>query len=426
MDDEDLDLLLALADEAEEEDPALANQSSRTSLRPSGKAGQPQASHPPGRSGAAAPQALLRSQSLPHATHMSTPSVAAQAPPQPTSRQPVRQVADGYTDSISGFRVSKPVIGSLVLKERLTDDCVYISLKDISPSRDLAGRWATIAVLVSKVQATGRDGSPYSRWTLSDLAGKQVTLFLWRKAASEHYRELEGSLLLLWSPQVRRDEGGGGGGYSLHIDKPEMLQRPGMSTDFGLCRGTRKDGNRCTIPINKSSCEYCPYHAQAALRALASNRSDMAGANLLQRQLLPQARAAQKHLAVTTGKPLGGINSLIARPPPPKLLPGGGGGGGGGAGVSRPAGTGSSFAAAAVAGTGAYGVSADYEGSGGVGSGTANGSGGGKRSYGAQLLANLQERQAGAEDGGGPAAKRRRSSADAGDDKSGSSVSASK
>ncbi|GIM03779.1 hypothetical protein Vretimale_8395, partial [Volvox reticuliferus] len=417
MDDEDLDLLLALADEAEEDEPALANPNSRTSLRPSAKAGQSQASHPPAQPRAAAPVALLRSQSLPRAA----PSVAAQAPAQPTSRQPVRQVADGYTDSISGFRVSKPVIGSLVLKDRLTDDCVYISLKDISPSRDLAGRWATIAVLVSKVQATGRDGSPYSRWTLSDLAGKQVTLFLWRKAASEHYKELEGSLMLLWSPQVRRDEGGsgsGGAGYSLHIDKPEMLQRPGMSADFGLCRGTRKDGQRCTIPINKSTCEYCPYHAQAALRALSSNRSDMAGANLLQRQLLPQARAAQKHLAATTGKPLSGINSLIARPPPPKLLPGGATARLG-AGVSRAAGAGSSFAAAAATGTGAYGVSGDYEeGGGGGGSGAAPGSVGGKRSYGAQLLANLQERQAGAEDGGGPAAKRRRSSADAGDDKS--------
>ncbi len=30
----------------------------------------------------------------------------------------------------------------------------------------------------------------------------QVTLFLWRKAASDLYKEAEGSLLLLWSPQV--------------------------------------------------------------------------------------------------------------------------------------------------------------------------------------------------------------------------------
>lgn len=37
---------------------------------------------------------------------------------------------------------------------------------------------------------------------LYDTPSSQVTLFLWRKAASEHYKELEGSLLLLWSPQV--------------------------------------------------------------------------------------------------------------------------------------------------------------------------------------------------------------------------------
>ncbi|EFJ48590.1 hypothetical protein VOLCADRAFT_104648 [Volvox carteri f. nagariensis] len=317
--------------------------------------------------------------------------------PAPRPQQPSRQVVDGYTDSISGFRVSKPVIGSLVLRERLTDDCVYIGLKDISPSRELAGRWATMAVLVSKVQATGRDGSPYCRWGLSDLAGKQVSLFLWRKAASEHYKESEGSVLLLWSPQVRRDEGGGAGGggggagYSLHIDKPEMLQRPGMSADFGLCRGTRKDGQRCTMPINKSTCEYCPYHAQAALRALSSNRSDMAGANLLQRQLLPQARAAQKQLTALTGKPFAGINSLIARPPPSRMLPG----------------AASGAAAAAAAGTGAYGVRTDTEGDVAASGGVV----GGKRSYGAQLLANLQERQAAGEEGApsGPAAKRHRS-----------------
>ncbi|GLC45203.1 minichromosome maintenance- protein [Pleodorina starrii] len=458
MDDEDLDLLLALADEVEEEPPApqLRKQASLpAAVDVRGIAQQRQPSQPPAFPAAAsrgtAPQpttttapaatasaglaavldaaarsnaaGLRRSTALPSGpsqSSMGAPAAAAARPhqqPQPSSS---RQVFDGYTDRISGFRVSKPVIGSLVLKERLTDDCVYIGLKDISPSRELTGRWATMAVLVSKVQATGRGGDAYSRWTLSDLTGKQVTLFLWRTAASDHYKEAEGSLLLLWSPQVRRDEGGGGGGagFSLHIDKPEMLQRPGMSADFGMCRGTRKDGQRCTMPVNKNSCEYCPYHAQAALRALSSNRSDMAGANLLQRQLLPQARAAQKHLSATTGKPLGGINSLIARPPPPKLLPVGGGG----AGLARSAGSGGGMAAAMAAGTGAYGVSVDADG-GGEGGGAV----GGKRSYGAQLLANLQERQTSLEAAeGGPAAKRQRSSADPWDDKPQTTISATK
>ncbi|GFR44094.1 hypothetical protein Agub_g5229, partial [Astrephomene gubernaculifera] len=132
----------------------------------------------------------------------------------------------------------------------------------------------------------------------------------------------------------------------------------GMAADFGLCRGTRKDGQRCTMPINKSVCEYCPYHAQAALRALSSNRSDMAGANLLQRQLLPQARAAQKQLAGPYGRPAAGINSLISRPPPPSTFGGKAGAAKQGAGSLRApslhaGGAEGAAATAVVAGTGA-------------------------------------------------------------------------
>ena len=74
--------------------------------------------------------------------------------------------------------------------------------------------------------------------------GSQVTLFLWRKAHAEHYKECVGSVLLLWTPQVRRDGAaeGGGSGYSLHVDKPEGLQRVGVSTDFAFCKGKRKVG----------------------------------------------------------------------------------------------------------------------------------------------------------------------------------------
>lgn len=32
--------------------------------------------------------------------------------------------------------------------------------------------------------------------------GKQVTLFLWRNAHAEHYKELQGAVLLLSAPQV--------------------------------------------------------------------------------------------------------------------------------------------------------------------------------------------------------------------------------
>ncbi|GFR44093.1 hypothetical protein Agub_g5228, partial [Astrephomene gubernaculifera] len=199
MDDADMDLLLALADEAEEE-PAVGKQQPTVPAVP-----QPAQRAPPPAPNAANTSGLLE-QAVLRAAAASGPPPITSILPAPKPQPAGRQVTDGYMCSISGFRVSKPVMGSLVLRERLTDDCVYLGLKDISPSREMSGRWATMGALVSKVQATGRDGNSYSRWTLTDLAGKQVTLFLWRKAAAEHYKEMEGSLLLIWSPQVRRDE----------------------------------------------------------------------------------------------------------------------------------------------------------------------------------------------------------------------------
>eukprot|EP00198_Chlamydomonas_reinhardtii_P003270 XP_001692606.1 predicted protein [Chlamydomonas reinhardtii] len=200
-----------------------------------------------------------------------------------TAKPPGKAFSDGYLDRTSGFRVSKPVIGSLVLHERLSDgDVVYLHLKDIRANREYAGRWATMAVLVGKTQATGKDGGSYSRWTLNDLAGKQVTLFLWRKAAAEHYKEVEGSLLLLWSPQphvlMLVVPGSPSPLHSNDMSTADKEQQ-GVATPLQLrrCTGTAarpQDGQRCTYP--------------SALRALSSHRSDMAGANLLQRQLLPQ------------------------------------------------------------------------------------------------------------------------------------------
>ncbi|KAG2496313.1 hypothetical protein HYH03_005546 [Edaphochlamys debaryana] len=416
--DDELDLLMALAEEADEEEPVAKSTLAPARAAASAPPAPPKKSIPP-----PAPAQLALRQPAPHSNQ--TPSLLQSAllRADPASRQaPVasilpaakapgsgRQVSDGYVEPHSGFRISKPAISSMVLRERLSDDCVFLALKDITPTKELTGRWATMGILVAKVQATGRNGESYSRWTLSDLGGKQLTLFLWRKAAQEHYKEAEGSVLLLWSPQVRKDEGGGGGngpGLSLHVDKPELLQRPGMSPDFGFCRGIKKDGQRCTFPVNKTTCEYCPYHAQAALRALSSNRSDIAGANLMQRQLLPQARAAQKQMVGVYGHAPLGINSLITRPMAP----------GGAKPPGAPAASASAAGAAAGAGakpaarvisTGAYGSAADYEPD--TSAAGPAGGGGGKRSYGAALLASIQEREALEAAGGDPSAKRPRS-----------------
>jgi hypothetical protein len=51
--------------------------------------------------------------------------------------------------------------------------------------------------------AEAKTGSHYSRWTLSDLAGHTVTLFLFGDAHKEHYKESEGGVFIVRAAKVR-------------------------------------------------------------------------------------------------------------------------------------------------------------------------------------------------------------------------------
>lgn len=48
-----------------------------------------------------------------------------------------------------------------------------------------------------------------------------------------------------------------------------------------------QDGSRCGNVVNRSECEYCLYHAKAALRQFTNRRPDVQGVSLFERQLKP-------------------------------------------------------------------------------------------------------------------------------------------
>ena len=46
---------------------------------------------------------------------------------------------------------------------------------------------------------------------------------------------------------------------------PYQMSKVGMSMDYALCKGTRKDGKSCTMPVNKAEGGgYCEFHVVAA------------------------------------------------------------------------------------------------------------------------------------------------------------------
>ena len=149
--------------------------------------------------------------------------------------------------------------------------------------------------------------------TLSDLDDTSVKLFLFGDAFAEHSKEHEGSLVCLLAPKVGASShapDGGGPGFSLSIDKSGQLFKLGTAADFGLCKGERKDGKPCTMPVNRHVCDYCKYHAAAALKALDSRppgRMDASGSAraMTERRRLVQAAGRGMGAGAHFAAPLG-------------------------------------------------------------------------------------------------------------------------
>lgn len=89
---------------------------------------------------------------------------------------------------------------------------------------------------------------------------------LFRDAQQTHADVPLGSVLLLLgaSPMEERDSssgnrginssGGDGPKLSVSCAEPWQVVRLGEALDFGICKGTRKDGLSCSVPVNKSLC----------------------------------------------------------------------------------------------------------------------------------------------------------------------------
>ena len=177
-------------------------------------------------------------------------------------------------EKYSGLRIKNRVVAGMVVEDRFADLRFY-RLKDLRHT--VTGRWATAGVLVEKSMKSSSNGGSYSVWKLSDLGRDDacISVFLFGQAHTDNWREPEGTIWSVVDAQLNESRGDRDKGRpSATVDgkDPRALWKLGTSADFGRCRGVRRDGNNCTMHVNRSLSEYCSYHASAALRAFT--RSD--------------------------------------------------------------------------------------------------------------------------------------------------------
>ncbi|XP_070505125.1 protein MCM10 homolog [Chironomus tepperi] len=169
-----------------------------------------------------------------------------------------------FCDPVFGIKIINPAISSVVMKERMTGKIpVGVQRARFHTERgDRSQDWVIAGVIVGKSPVkTTQKGDQFSIWTLSDLRGeiKTVTLFLFRAAHRELWKNNIGTVIAVLNPQIleRKDEKVEA---VLSVSDNKAVMILGQSKDLGKCKSKKNNGEVCGAIVNKSECDVCIFH----------------------------------------------------------------------------------------------------------------------------------------------------------------------
>ncbi|XP_038222684.1 protein MCM10 homolog [Zerene cesonia] len=172
---------------------------------------------------------------------------------------------DVFTDPIFGIRITKPLISSSALLDRMQgrEAVNMLRVKRHVENEDLSKDWVIAGVIVKKsATKKSQKGNQFIIWTLSDLKDdlKTVSMFLFRKAYNDLWKSSEGTVVAVLNPNVLDRSENSKDQACLSVDNSERVMILGQSKDLGICKSKKKNGEPCTAFVNMSQGEHCIYH----------------------------------------------------------------------------------------------------------------------------------------------------------------------
>ena len=143
--------------------------------------------------------------------------------------------------------------------------------------------WLTIGVLAAAAPPKqSSKGSDFLKWTLTDLKSSSpssVTLLVFSPAVDAVRDAKPGSLFVVFAPTVMppRREGESYSKLSLSVSSAGNLVHIGTTEDLGTCAGTKKDGGKCSMIVNKRVCPFCQFHVGGELKRSKAHDAGKAG-----------------------------------------------------------------------------------------------------------------------------------------------------
>lgn len=174
---------------------------------------------------------------------------------------------DIYTDPVFGIRITKPLISSDALLDRMQgrEAVNMLRIKRYVENQDLSKDWVVAGVIVRKSTAKkSQKGNNFIIWTLSDLKDdlKTVSMFLFRKAYNDLWKTAEGTVVAVLNPNVLDKSQNSADQACLSVESPDRVMILGQSKDLGICKSRKKNGEPCSAFVNVSQCEHCVYHVK--------------------------------------------------------------------------------------------------------------------------------------------------------------------
>lgn len=174
---------------------------------------------------------------------------------------------DVYTDPVFGIRITKPLISSTALWDRMQgrEAINMLRVKRHVQNENLSKDWVVGGVIVRKsATKKSQKGNQFVIWTLSDLKDdmKTISMFLFRKAYNDLWKTTEGTVVAVLNPNVLDRSQNSNDQACLSVDTSDRVMILGQSKDLGICKSKKKNGEPCTAFVNLNKCEHCIYHVQ--------------------------------------------------------------------------------------------------------------------------------------------------------------------
>ncbi|KAJ3692810.1 hypothetical protein LUZ60_011905 [Juncus effusus] len=192
-----------------------------------------------------------------------------------------RKQEEVIVEKFSGLRIRNLTMSPVEINNHFSD-IRFIRLSALKNLGDnTSGSWATAGVLLEKgANRVSSAGKNYGIWKFGSLeeSGFEIPVFLFNDSHLNFSNDSVGTVFALFNANVKRDNSGKG--FVLSIYSANQMIKMGISADFAICKGKRKDGLSCTMTINKNKGAYCKFHTSNTSQKYTTGRAELKGGNL--------------------------------------------------------------------------------------------------------------------------------------------------